>query len=395
MKKIACIALLAAFTLHSTAQEKAKKEEGFIFTTVKENPITSIKNQHRSSTCWSFSGLGFLEAELLRKGKGEFDLSEMFVVHHTMEDRAERFVRLHGDSPFGPGGSFYDIIYCMKNYGLVPQEAMNGIQYGDTLPVHNELDALMQSYVNTIGKGSLKKLTPVWKNGFNAVVSTYLGECPKDFTYKGKKYTPQSFAKELGLNADDYVSLTSYTHHPFYSEFAIEIQDNWRNGNSYNLPIDEFMEVIENAVNKGYTVAWGSDVSEAGFTRDGIAVVPDEVKSNELTGSDMARWTGMTTAEKNKELTSKPMPEKEITQEMRQTGFDNWETTDDHGMLIFGIAKDQNGKDYFMVKNSWGTNSKYKGIWYASKAFVKYKTMNILVHKDALPKNISKKLGIK
>ncbi|BEG99531.1 aminopeptidase C [Bacteroides sedimenti] len=395
MKKIACIALLAAFTLHSTAQEKAKKEEGFIFTTVKENPITSIKNQHRSSTCWSFSGLGFLEAELLRKGKGEYDLSEMFVVHHTMEDRAERFVRLHGDSPFGPGGSFYDIIYCMKNYGLVPQEAMNGIQYGDTLPVHNELDALMQSYVNTIGKGSLKKLTPVWKNGFNAVVSTYLGECPKDFTYKGKKYTPQSFAKELGLNADDYVSLTSYTHHPFYSEFAIEIQDNWRNGNSYNLPIDEFMEVIENAVNKGYTVAWGSDVSEAGFTRDGIAVVPDEVKSNELTGSDMARWTGMTTAEKNKELTSKPMPEKEITQEMRQTGFDNWETTDDHGMLIFGIAKDQNGKDYFMVKNSWGTNSKYKGIWYASKAFVKYKTMNILVHKDALPKNISKKLGIK
>lgn len=395
MKKIACIALLAAFTLHSTAQEKAKKDEGFIFTTVKENPITSIKNQHRSSTCWSFSGLGFLEAELLRKGKGEFDLSEMFVVHHTMEDRAEKFVRLHGDSPFGPGGSFYDIIYCMKNYGLVPQEAMNGIQYGDTLPVHNELDALMQSYVNTIGKGSLKKLTPVWKNGFNAVVSTYLGECPKDFTYKGKKYTPQSFAKELGLNADDYVSLTSYTHHPFYSEFAIEIQDNWRNGNSYNLPIDEFMEVIENAVNKGYTVAWGSDVSEAGFTRDGIAVVPDEVKSTELTGSDMARWTGMTTAEKNKELTSKPMPEKEITQEMRQTGFDNWETTDDHGMLIFGIAKDQNGKDYFMVKNSWGTNSKYKGIWYASKAFVKYKTMNILVHKDALPKNISKKLGIK
>lgn len=395
MKKIACIALLAAFALSSTAQDKTKKDEGFVFTTVKENPITSIKNQHRSSTCWSFSGLGFLEAELLRKGKGTFDLSEMFVVHHTMEDRAEKFVRLHGDSPFGPGGSFYDIVYCMKNYGLVPQEAMTGLQYGDTLPVHNELDGLMQAYVNTIGKGNLKKLTPVWKKGFNAVVSTYLGECPAEFNYKGKKYTPQSFAKDLGLNADDYVSVTSYTHHPFYGEFAIEIQDNWRNGNSYNLPVDEFMEVIENAVNKGYTVAWGSDVSESGFTRDGVAVVPDEAKSTEMSGSDMARWTGMTAAEKNKELTSKPMPEKEITQEMRQQAFDNWETTDDHGMLIYGIAKDQNGKDYFMVKNSWGTSSKYKGVWYASKAFVKYKTMNILVHKDALPKNIAKKLGIK
>lgn len=395
MKKIACIALLAAFALSSTAQDKTKKDEGFVFTTVKENPITSIKNQHRSSTCWSFSGLGFLEAELLRKGKGTFDLSEMFVVHHTMEDRAEKFVRLHSDSPFGPGGSFYDIVYCMKNYGLVPQEAMTGLQYGDTLPVHNELDGLMQAYVNTIGKGNLKKLTPVWKKGFNAVVSTYLGECPAEFNYKGKKYTPQSFAKDLGLNADDYVSVTSYTHHPFYGEFAIEIQDNWRNGNSYNLPVDEFMEVIENAVNKGYTVAWGSDVSESGFTRDGVAVVPDEAKSTEMSGSDMARWTGMTAAEKNKELTSKPMPEKEITQEMRQQAFDNWETTDDHGMLIYGIAKDQNGKDYFMVKNSWGTSSKYKGVWYASKAFVKYKTMNILVHKDALPKNIAKKLGIK
>ncbi|MDD4417285.1 MAG: C1 family peptidase [Bacteroides graminisolvens] len=393
MKNIVLIATLGLLSLNTVAQEP-KKEEGFVFSTVKENPITSIKNQNRSSTCWSFSSLAFLESELLRQGKGEYDLSEMFVVHHTMADRAERYVRLHGDNSFSPGGSFYDVVYCMNNYGLVPQEAMNGIMYGDTLPVHNELDAVAEAYVNAIAKGKLTKLTPVWMNGLNAIYDTYLGKCPEKFSYKGKEYTPLTFAKSLGLNADDYVSLTSYTHHPFYKKFAIEIQDNWRNGESWNLPIDEFMTVIENAVNNGYTVAWGSDVSEDGFTRDGIAVVP-QMNRTDLTGSDMARWTGLTMADKRKELTSKPMPEMEITQEMRQKAFNNWETTDDHGMLIYGTAKDQNGKEYYMVKNSWGTNNKYKGTWYASKAFVKYKTMNILVHKDALPKEIAKKLGFK
>lgn len=393
MKNIVLIATLGLLSLNTVAQEP-KKEEGFVFSTVKENPITSIKNQNRSSTCWSFSSLAFLESELLRQGKGEYDLSEMFVVHHTMADRAERYVRLHGDNSFSPGGSFYDVVYCMNNYGLVPQEAMNGIMYGDTLPVHNELDAVAEAYVNAIAKGKLTKLTPVWMNGLNAIYDTYLGKCPEKFSYKGKEYTPHTFAKSLGLNADDYVSLTSYTHHPFYKKFAIEIQDNWRNAESWNLPIDEFMTVIENAVNNGYTVAWGSDVSEDGFTRDGIAVVP-QMNRTDLTGSDMARWTGLTMADKRKELTSKPMPEMEITQEMRQKAFNNWETTDDHGMLIYGTAKDQNGKEYYMVKNSWGTNNKYKGTWYASKAFVKYKTMNILVHKDALPKEIAKKLGFK
>ncbi len=393
MKNIVLIATLGLLSLNTVAQEP-KKEEGFVFSTVKENPITSIKNQNRSSTCWSFSSLAFLESELLRQGKGEYDLSEMFVVHHTMADRAERYVRLHGDNSFSPGGSFYDVVYCMNNYGLVPQEAMNGIMYGDTLPVHNELDAVAEAYVNAIAKGKLTKLTPVWMNGLNAIYDTYLGKCPEKFSYKGKEYTPLTFAKSLGLNADDYVSLTSYTHHPFYKKFAIEIQDNWRNAESWNLPIDEFMTVIENAVNNGYTVAWGSDVSEDGFTRDGIAVVP-QMNRTDLTGSDMARWTGLTMADKRKELTSKPMPEMEITQEMRQKAFNNWETTDDHGMLIYGTAKDQNGKEYYMVKNSWGTNNKYKGTWYASKTFVKYKTMNILVHKDALPKEIAKKLGFK
>ena len=394
MRKSVLIAALGLMSLSAVAQD-APKNEGFVFTTVKENPITSIKDQHRSSTCWSFSSLSFLEAELLRMGKGTYDFSEMFVVHHTMVDRAVNYVRYHGDAPFGPGGSFYDVMYCLKNYGLVPQEAMPGIMYGDSLPVHTELDAVATAYVQAIGKGRFSKLTPVWKNGISAIYDTYLGKYPETFTYEGKEYTPKSFAESLGLNPDDYVSLTSYTHHPFYTQFSIEIQDNWRNALSYNLPLDELMAVMDNAVKTGYTFAWGSDVSEQGFTRDGIAVMPDADRASEMTGSDMARWIGLSAADKRKEMTTKPMPEMEITQEMRQVAFDNWETTDDHGMLIYGIAKDQTGKEYFMVKNSWGESGKYKGIWYASKAFVAYKTMNILVHKDALPKDIKKKLGLK
>lgn len=390
MKKRLLIATFGLLSLSLLAQED-NKEGNFVFTTIKENPVTLVKNQNKSSTCWSFSALGLVESELLRLGKGEYDLSEMFVVHHTMIDRAERYVRLHGNGSFSPGGSFYDIVYCINNYGLVPQDAMPGIMYGDTLPVHSELDAVAGAYVNAIAKGKLTKLSPVWKSGLSAIYDTYLGQCPEKFSYKGKEYTPISFAQSLGIHADDYVSLTSYTHHPFYTKFAIEIEDNWRGGDSWNLPIDELIAVMNHAVKSGYTIAWGSDVSEQGFTRDGIAVMP-EANRTDLTGSDMARWTGMTAADKRKELTSKPMPEMNITQNMRQEAFDNWETTDDHGMVIYGIANDQNGKEYYLVKNSWGTNNKYNGTWYVSKAFAAYKTMNILVHKDALPKDIAKKL---
>ena len=387
------LSFILGATLYAQDKTETKKEEGFQFTTIKENPITPVKNQNRSSTCWSFSGLGLIESELLRMGKGEHDLSEMFVVHHTMVDRASNYVRLQGASSFSPGGSFYDVIYCIKHYGIVPQEAMGGIMYGDTAHVHGELDAVAEGYVDAIAKGRHSKLSPVWKDGLIGIYDNYLGACPEKFTADGKEYTPKSYAENLGIKADDYVSLTSYTHHPFYTQFAIEIQDNWRNGLSWNLPIDEFMEVFDYAIDKGFTIAWGSDVSEMGFTRNGVAVLP-EMDRTDLSGSDMARWTGLSAADKREEVTSKPGLEKEVTQEMRQIAYDNWETTDDHGMLIYGKAKDQTGKEYFLVKNSWGTKSKYNGIWYASKAFVKYKTMNILLHKDALPKNIAKKLGL-
>ena len=393
MKKITLLAAALCISAAAFAQEK----EGFQFTTVKENPITSIKNQNRSGTCWAYSSLAFFESELLRKGKGQYDLCETYLVHKTYEDRAKASVRMHGDVSFSQGGSFYDAVYCMKNYGMMPETAMpaTGSLYGDTLNNFTEFFQVLEPMVNGIAKGQQKKLSPAWFKGINAVIDTYLGEVPETFTHNGKTYTPQSYMASLGLDMNDYVSLTSFTHHPFYEPFIIEVQDNWRWAGSYNLPIDELMQVMDNAVRQGYTFAWGADVSEQGFTRDGICVMPDVEKTPDLTGSDMAHWLGLNAAQRRQESTQRPMPEVTVTQEMRQEAYDNWETTDDHGMLIYGLATDQNGKEYFLVKNSWGESGKYKGIWYASKAFVAYKTMNILVHKDAVPKDIKKKLGLK
>ena len=404
MKKMLFSFALCAMSLPLLAQEtneaQSDSTEGFRFTTIDSIAITPVKDQNRSGTCWSYSTLGFLESELIRMGKGVYDLSEMFVVHHTMLDRAEYVVRLYGNAQFAPGGSAYDVIYCLKNYGLVPQDAMPGIKYGstpaDTLPVHTELDAVAKGVVNAVSNSGLKKLTPVWKKALSAVYDTYLGECPETFYYLGKEYTPKTFAKELGLNADDYVSITSYTHHPYYTTFALEVPDNWRMDQMHNVPMEEMMAVIDNAIAEGYTIAWGADISEMCFTRKGLGVVPEEEKAVDLSGSDAARWLGLSATDKRDELTKKPLPEKIITQEMRQDAYDSWENTDDHGMQIFGTAKDQNGKRYYMVKNSWGTQkSEYKGIWYVSEAFMQYKTNTILVHKNAIPKDIRKKLNIK
>ncbi|MBR6117588.1 MAG: aminopeptidase [Paludibacteraceae bacterium] len=402
MKKTFLICILCSVFCALSAQTdstEVKKDsvEGWQFTTVDSVPITRVKDQHRSGTCWAFSTLGFLESEVLRiKGK-EVELAPMFVVSKTLIDRATYCVRLYNEPKFAEGGSAYDVIYCMEHYGLVPKEAMPGIRYGwteaDTLPVFSELSAVAKGYLSGLTKQ--KKLTPVWREGLQAIYDTYLGPCPEEFVYEGKKYTPQSFVKSLGLNASDYVSITSYTHHPFYERFALEVPDNWRMDQMYNVPMEEMMRIIDNAIANGYTLAWGADVSEIGFTRKGIGVMPDDANGADLTGSDMAKWVGMTKDKQKEELTNKPLPEKTITQQMRQDAFDNWETTDDHGMQIFGTAKDQNGKRYYMVKNSWGTvKSDYKGIWYISEAFMQYKTNDILVHKNAIPKDIRRKLKI-
>ena len=325
MKKTILMAALALVSIGATAQEntKSEKPEGFEFTVVKENPITSIKNQNRAGTCWCYSSLAFIESELLRMGKGEYDFSEMFLVHNTYLDRADKAVRTHGDVSFSQGGSFYDVIYGMEQFGLVPEAEMRpGVMYGDTLSNHNELTAVSDAVVAAIAKGNHRSLQkdangqPLWKKAIAAVHDIYLGVRPEKFMYEGKEYTPKSFYESTGLKASDYVSLTSYTHHPFYSSFVLEIQDNWRWAQSYNLPIDELIEVFDNAIMEGYTIAWGSDVSEQGFTRDGIALLPDADKAQELSGSDMARWLKLSPSEKK--LYTKPQPQKWCTQEERQ-----------------------------------------------------------------------------
>ena len=383
--------------------QDAKKvpADSLVFTTVLENPVTSIKNQNNSGTCWSYSALAFLESEVLKKdpSKKDIDLCESFLVSKTYTDRADRNVRTHGDASFSQGGSFYDAIFCMERYGFIPEGIMPYpiTPYGDSLFNFTNFFPPMEAYIKAVSGSNAKKLNPMWKKDVQGMINNYFGECPKEFEYKGKKYTPQSFVKDyLKLDPNDYVSLTSYTHHPFYTQFVLEIQDNWRWATSYNLPLDEFMRVMDEGVKNGWTFAWGADVSEDGFSRRTgknkcVATVPD-TKATAGVGSDQSRWTGEKAGAKIAQADA--AGEKVITQEMRQEGYDNWTTTDDHGMQIYGIAKDQNGKEYFMMKNSWGEYGPYKGFWYVSKPYVAYKTMNIVINKNAIPKDIRKKLGI-
>lgn len=400
MRKLLFMALIALMATGANAKSKkanAKKNEP-VFTVVKQNKITSIKDQNRSGTCWAYSTLSFLESEILRKTGKTYNLSEMFVANKTYMDRAMKAVRMHGDVSFAQGGSTYDPIYCWQHYGIVPESAMPlpGSLTGDSLADFSEFFTVMTPYVEAIAKSKLKKLSPAWKNGLQGIINAYLGKAPENFTYEGKTYTPKSFAASLGLDMNDYVHFTSYTHHPFWTQFVVEVQDNWRWPLSWNVPIDDICKIIDYAIDKGYTVAWGGDVSEDGFTRNGLGIAYDLKKARDLSGTDADRWVKMSNSSKKAKADSLGVnaPEVVPTQEMRQKAFDNWETTDDHGMHIFGIAKDQNGKEYYMVKNSWGESGKYKGIWYMTKAFVAYKTMDFMVNKNAVPANIRKKLNI-
>ncbi|MDD6507449.1 MAG: C1 family peptidase [Prevotellaceae bacterium] len=397
MRKMMMTALLALIAIGVSAQEK-KQSNKPVFTVVKENKITSIKNQNRSGTCWDYSTLSFFESEILKATGKTYDLCESFVANKTYMDRAIQVVRLHGDCQFAQGGSAYDPLYCLQHYGIVPEDAMPfpGSLYGDSLNNFNEFFSLLEPYVNAVARNSAKKLSSQWKVGLQGILDAYLGKCPDTFTYEGKTYTPQTFAASLGLNFDDYVTVTSYTHHPFWTAFAVEVQDNWRNPLSWNVPMEDMARIIDNAIMNGYTVAWGGDVSEEGFTRQGLAYFYDTKKMESLAGSDMARWLKLSPQKKTSLIDSLGVnvPELAPTQEQRQQRYDNWELTDDHGMLIFGIAKDQNGKEYYMVKNSWGETGAYKGIWYMTKNYVVANTMDYMVNKNAIPKDIRKKLGI-
>ena len=389
MKKILTIALLAV-TASAFAQTKPAapvKPSDYEFTTVKEIPITSIKNQYRSGTCWCFSSLSFLESEIIKAKKLQDpeqypDFSEMYVVRRAYYDRAVKYVRMDGKMNFAAGSDFGDVLEVAKTYGLMYQSDYSGLQYGYDKPVQAELDAVLKGYVDAVIKNPNKKLTSVWPKGVYGILDAYMGEIPEDKIIK---------ADDLGIKLEDYIGFTSYTHHPFYTAFAMEVEDNWRNSLSWNVPLDEFMAIIDNAVDKGYTVLWGGDVSEPGFTRDGLAILVD-TENKATSGSDQERWVGKAEEKPEEKVTVKEI---NVTQELRQLYYDEKTSTDDHGMHLYGIAKDQNGTKYYLIKNSWGEAGAYKGIWYMSEEFAKGKTLNIMVNKNAVPKDILKKIGVK
>ena len=377
-------------------QPGQEKRQGFEFTTVKANPITGIRNQGSSGTCWAFSTTSFFESEAIRNGHADtsLNLSVMYTVTKNYLEKMRKFIRLDGYLNFAEGGSFEDVAHTFEDYGVVLEKDMPNLLPGEKRINFREMSSISSGMAEGAKKAG-GKVSPRFMDTYQNILETYLGKCPETTTYKGVTYSPKDFVtKGLGLNMSDYVSITSFTHYPFYTQFAIEVPDNWRWDLSYNIPIDELIAIMDNAIENGYTIAWGSDVSETGFTRDGIGIVPDMAELEKtFVGSDQARWVGGNQPNARPQINA-PVKEIEVTQEMRQEGYDNKTTTDDHGMQIFGIAKDQNGTKYYMVKNSWGPTGKYKGIWYVSETFVKYKTMNILVNKNAIPKAIRKKMGL-
>lgn len=381
--------LLAQDTLRN------KKDGNYLFTTVKDNEALDVQNQNRTGTCWSFSALSFIESEIIRNGKGKHKLSEMFVVRKAYEAKAEKYVRMHGNANFSQGGAFHDIPYVIERYGIVPQEVYQGLNYGLDNHNHSEMEAVLKAILDAVIKNSQGSLTTSWKQAVSNVLDAYLGSIPEEFEYQGKKYTAKSFANSLGLEMKDYISISSFTHHPFYETFMIEVPDNWVWGISYNVPLNEMMDIMASSVKKGFSFAWAADVSEKGFSfRDGLAIVPEDESKLSVKGKDNAHFNDAGAKKEGSQFDT-PGPEKEITQEMRQLAYDNFQTTDDHGMHITGIVKDQNGKEYFVVKNSWGKgHNQCDGYFYASYPYAAFKTINIMIHKDALPKNLAKKLGL-
>jgi len=393
---ITIVVLLSFCNMAIQAQEK--KDTSYKFTLIKELPHTSVKDQYRTGTCWSFASASFIESELLRMGKPEVDLSEMFLVNHCYRDKADRYVRMQGNTNFGGGGLLHDILYVMKNYGLVPESSYPGLNYGEKKHVHGEVDNLLKNMVISVVQNKNHKISPAWSTAFQKSADAYFGDIPEEFKYEKKKYTPLTFVSDfcVGINPDDYVEITSFSHHPFYQQFILEVPDNWLWAKLFNVQLNELLQIVDNALDKGYTVAWSADVSEKGFvtSQKGVAVVPEASKAD-MSDAEITKWEKLSESDKEKELykLSKPGKEKVITQEIRQAAFDSQETTDDHSMHIIGTAKDQNGTIYYKIKNSWGPYNSYDGYFYASAPYIQYKTTAIMVHKDAVPQELRKKLG--
>ena len=391
--KLVTLALVFAFTWSASAQDNLVKQvsgngtagAGYQFTPIVQLDATPVENQGSSGTCWSYSTSAFLESEMIRMGKKPVDLSEMYIVRKVYQDKAEKYVRVHGSLNFAQGGALPDILYVIQKYGAVPEVAYTGLNYGTEVNEHDELEASLKGIVDAGKENKNGTITPVWKNGFTGVLDAYLGAEPSTFTYQGKNYTPRTFADQVvGVKPSDYVQICSFSHVPFYTQHAIEVPDNWTWGTSHNVPLEDLMSVLNGALTKGYTVAWACDVSEKGFSlKNGLAVVPEK------------DWSDLTSDEQKAVFTA-PHKSRTITQENRQLAYDNYETQDDHGMQITGMVKDQTGTVFYTVKNSWGAreNPYTSGYMHASDAFVRYKTISILVHKDGLTKEMRSKLGL-
>jgi len=382
-KSILSLLLLLAVMIRLTAQELPTALNEYKFSVVKKAGVTDVKNQFKSGTCWVYSANSFFESELLRMGKPPVDLSEMYVVRAGYIDRAENYVRRQGATAFGQGAETHDAINLIRKYGIVPQSAYTGFPAGQDKPVHGEMEAVLKSILEAVNKMPDGKLSTQWKNAYIGAMDGYMGTPPAQFEVNGKSYTPQSYFQSLGIKIEDYVPLTSYSHHPFYKSFVLEVSDNWSNGQFYNLPIDEFVQVADNAVEKGFSIVWASDVSEKSFSaKEGLALWPEKAWEDLSAGQRDSLW-------------KVPGREKIASQEDRQRGFDELSTTDDHGMHITGLVKDQAGTKYYIVKNSWGTVKKeMNGYIYVSQPYFRAKTMSMLVHKDAIPAAIRQKLGL-
>ena len=401
MKKLIAVSLAAAVfagvAVAKPADTPKDSVAGFEFKDIVTIPVTSVKDQNKSGTCWCFASTSFFENEI-RKAKGDsLDLSEMFTVRHCYADKADRYVRTYGKINFAAGGSALDVPYVWKKYGVVPEEVYSGLNYGEDKHVHGELDAVLSAYVQAIVRNPNRRISTAWRQGLEGVLDAYLGVLPETFTYKGKTYTPKSFAQSLGISPDDYIGLTSFTHHPFYEPFILEVSDNWLWGEYQNLPLNELRAVVDNALANGHTVVWAADVSEDGFKwKDGVALMPKGKDEGDMTDTELSRWVKLSDKERasDKYNFNGPVEEITVTQQMRQEMFDRQETTDDHGMEIVGIAKDREGKLYYKVKNSWDTNQIYDGFLYVSMPYFDAKTLNIYVNKKVIPADIAKKLGI-
>jgi bleomycin hydrolase len=368
---------------------------GFTFTDVKVLPTTPVKDQNKSGTCWCFAGTSMMEDEILRKGGKELDLSEMFTVRQCYLEKADRYVRMYGGTNFGAGGSIADVPYVWEKYGAVPESVYTGLEYGEEKHVHGELDAILKAYLDVVISRPDKRITTAWRKGFEGILDAYLGKVPETFTVDGKTYTPKSYAESLGLKKADYVAVTSFSHHPFYEPFVLEVADNWLWASYENVKLDELKAIVDNAIEKGYPVVWAADVSEGGFKwTKGYAVMPKERTAADMEGTELSRWVHLSDKERQEKQydINGPVAEIEVTQESRQEMFDRQETTDDHGMEIIGTATDQEGNRYYKVKNSWDTNQIYDGFFYVSEPYFLSKTLSILVHKDAIPSAIAKKI---